>query len=80
MFSRDTLAWIKDPNVLVVGYGGTGIEATKNLLFCIVGAVALWDPQAYTMADRGANFYVMEGSVEGGERRGRPRAWVRCCR
>ena len=52
--------------MLVVGCGGTGVEAAKNLILCVVGAVVLWDPQACAMTDRGANFYVMEGDVKGG--------------
>ena len=52
--------------MLVVGCGGTGVEAAKNLILCNVGAVVLWDPQACVGAERGANFCVTEGDVEEG--------------
>ena len=55
--------------MLVVGCDGTGVEATKNLILCNVGAVVLWDPHVCARTDRGVNFYVTEGGVEEGTSR-----------
>ena len=44
-FGAETLAKLKDLNVLVVGCRGVGVEAAKNLILSNVGAVVMWDPE-----------------------------------
>lgn len=65
-FGGDTVARIKDLNVLIVGCAGAGVEAAKNLILSNVGGVVLWDGAVCAEADRGTNFYVTPGDVAGG--------------
>merc|ERR1719337_657677 len=67
-FGGETLARIKDLNVLVVGCRGVGVETAKNLILSNVGSVVVWDPEAAKPEDRGANFYLADSSI------GKPRA------
>ncbi|OLQ10136.1 Ubiquitin-activating enzyme E1 1 [Symbiodinium microadriaticum] len=43
-FGGETLARMKDINVLVLGCRGVGVETAKNLILSNVGSVTLWDP------------------------------------
>eukprot|EP00421_Protoceratium_reticulatum_P041227 CAMPEP_0168451102 /NCGR_PEP_ID=MMETSP0228-20121227/48465_1 /TAXON_ID=133427 /ORGANISM="Protoceratium reticulatum, Strain CCCM 535 (=CCMP 1889)" /LENGTH=1211 /DNA_ID=CAMNT_0008465713 /DNA_START=29 /DNA_END=3664 /DNA_ORIENTATION=+ len=67
-FGGETLARMKDLNVLVLGCRGVGVETAKNLILSNVGSVTVWDPAPARPEDRGANFYLGEGSL------GKPRA------
>lgn len=68
-FGGDTVARLKDLNVLIVGSGGVGVETAKNLILCNVGGVVVWDPQTCRMSDRGTNFYVTDEHVAAGATR-----------
>eukprot|EP00439_Symbiodinium_sp_Y106_P016868 s8467_g2.t1 len=73
-FGGETLARMKDINVLVLGCRGVGVETAKNLILSNVGSVSLWDPSPATAEETGllgANFYLTESSA------GKPRA-VEC--
>ena len=43
-FGGDTIARLKDLNVLIVGMQGVGVETAKNLILSNVGAVMVCDP------------------------------------
>jgi hypothetical protein len=57
-FGHDTIARLKDLNVLIVGVGGVGVETAKNLILSNVGGVVLFDGRVCEEKDRGSNFYV----------------------
>ena len=57
-YGGDTVARIKDLNVLVVGCKGVGVETSKNLILSNVGSVTIWDPSPSKMPDMGTNFYL----------------------
>lgn len=59
-FGADTLAKLKDINVLIVGLRGTGVETAKNLILSNVGGVTVWDPEPTVIRDLGSNFYLSE--------------------
>ena len=63
-FGAETLAKLKDLNVLVIGCRGVGVEAAKNLILSNVGGVAVYDKQPCEARDRGSNFYVTEEHCE----------------
>jgi len=65
-FGGDTVARLKDLNVLIVGCRGTGVETAKNLILSNVGGVVLWDEDTCAPADRGTNFYVTEDNIDNG--------------
>ena len=65
-FGGDTVARLKDLNVLIVGCGGVGVETAKNLILSNVGGVQIWDPSSCRAADRGTNFYVTDSHVADG--------------
>ena len=65
-FGAETLAKLKDLNVLVVGQRGVGVEAAKNLILSNVGAVVVWDPEPTRMRDLGSNFYLTEAHAAAG--------------
>lgn len=67
-FGGETMARLKDLNVLILGCRGVGVETAKNLILSNVGSVALWDPDTAKVEDCGANFYLSEASA------GKPRA------
>jgi len=67
-FGGETLARMKDLNVLVLGCRGVGVETAKNLILSNVGSVSVWDPAPARTEDRGTNFYLSEQSL------GKPRA------
>eukprot|EP00931_Biecheleriopsis_adriatica_P073771 TRINITY_DN47999_c0_g1_i1.p1 TRINITY_DN47999_c0_g1~~TRINITY_DN47999_c0_g1_i1.p1 ORF type:complete len:1238 (+),score=360.71 TRINITY_DN47999_c0_g1_i1:64-3777(+) len=67
-FGGETLARMKDINVLILGCRGVGVETAKNLVLSNVGSVTVWDPMPARPEDRGANFYLTESSI------GKPRA------
>lgn len=67
-FGGETMARIKDINVLVIGCRGVGIETAKNLILSNVGSITIWDPASVQIEDCGANFYLSSNSV------GKPRA------
>lgn len=67
-FGGDTVARLKDLNVLIIGCRGVGVEAAKNLILTNVGSVSVWDPTPAAMEDLGSNFYLRPESV------GKPRA------
>ena len=62
-FGGDTVARIKDLNVLIVGCKGVGVETAKNLILSNVGAVVVWDPEPAAICDLGTNFYLREHHV-----------------
>ncbi|KAL7550696.1 hypothetical protein ACHAWF_013915 [Thalassiosira exigua] len=62
-FGGDTIARLKDLNVLIVGCAGVGVETAKNLILSNVGGVALWDEAACEEVHRGSNFYVTSDHV-----------------
>lgn len=68
-FGGDTVARLKDLNVLIVGLKGVGVETAKNLILSNVGGVVLCDTGKCVMADRGTNFYVTEEHVAAGTSR-----------
>eukprot|EP00913_Durusdinium_trenchii_P008426 g7913.t1 len=43
-FGGETMARMKDINVLILGCRGVGVEAAKNLILSNVGSVTIWDP------------------------------------
>jgi len=65
-FGGDTIARLKDLNVLIVGCAGVGVESAKNLILSNVGGVVLWDDVPCEEVHRGSNFYVTPRHVEGG--------------
>jgi len=67
-FGGETMARMKDINVLILGCRGVGVETAKNLVLSNVGSVTIWDPEKATPQDRGSNFYITESSI------GKPRA------
>ena len=67
-FGGDTIARLKDLNVLIVGCAGVGVESAKNLILSNVGGVVLWDDVPCEEVHRGSNFYVTPRHVEGGGR------------
>jgi len=62
-FGAETLAKLKDINVLIVGMRGVGVESAKNLILSNVGSVVVWDPEPATARDMGSNFYLTEAHV-----------------
>ena len=66
-FGGDTIARLKDLNVLIVGCAGVGVETAKNLILSNVGGVVLWDDAPCEEVHRGSNFYVTPRHVEGGD-------------
>lgn len=68
-FGGDTVARLKDLNVLILGLRGVGVETAKNLILSNVGGVLLWDCGKCAPADRGCNFYVTDEDVERGRTR-----------
>jgi ubiquitin-activating enzyme E1 len=67
-FGGETLARMKDLNVLIIGCRGVGVETAKNLILSNVGSVTVWDPDTAQIQDLGANFYLSQEDV------GKPRA------
>jgi len=67
-FGGETMARMKDINVLILGCRGVGVETAKNLILSNVGSVTVWDPTPAKPEDRGCNFYLTESST------GKPRA------
>jgi len=59
----ETLAKLKDLNILVIGCKGTGIETAKNLILSNVGSVMVHDNGPTEIRDLGANFYLTEEDV-----------------
>lgn len=66
-FGHDTIARLKDLNVLIIGCAGVGVETAKNLILSNVGCVVLWDDTICMEVHRGTNFYVTPGHVERGD-------------
>jgi hypothetical protein len=66
-FGHDTIARLKDINVLIIGCAGVGVETAKNLILSNVGGVVLWDDTICEEVHRGTNFYVTPGHVERGD-------------
>jgi ubiquitin-activating enzyme E1 len=62
-FGGDTVARIKDLNVLIVGCGGVGAETAKNIILSNVGSVTLYDPEIVHIRDLGSNFYLRQVDV-----------------
>ncbi len=65
-FGAETLAKLKDINVLIIGMRGVGVESAKNLILSNVGSVIVWDPEPTTARDRGTNFYLTAEHVAAG--------------
>lgn len=65
-FGAETLAKMKDLNVLIVGMRGTGVETAKNLILSNVGGVVCWDNEPTRINDLGANFYLTESHAGAG--------------
>lgn len=68
-FGGDTVARLKDLNVLIIGAKGVGVETAKNLILSNVGGVVLCDTGTCVAADRGTNFYITEEHVLDGATR-----------
>ena len=68
-FGAETMAKLKDLNILIVGLRGVGVETAKNLILSNVGAVVVRDPAAAAMRDMGSNFYLSEAHVQAGATR-----------
>ena len=66
-FGHETIARLKDLNVLIIGCGGVGVETAKNLILSNVGGVVLADDKIATEVCRGSNFYVTEEHVTKGD-------------
>ncbi|KAK1745267.1 ubiquitin-activating enzyme E1 [Skeletonema marinoi] len=63
-FGGDTIARLKDLNVLIVGMQGVGVETAKNLILSNVGGVMLYDGGIVCKEEhRGSNFYVTREHV-----------------
>mmetsp|Transcript_33227 Transcript_33227/g.61177 ORF Transcript_33227/g.61177 Transcript_33227/m.61177 type:complete len:1298 (+) Transcript_33227:96-3989(+) len=69
-FGGDTIARLKDLNVLIVGCAGVGVETAKNLILSNVGGVVLYDNEVCKEVHRGSNFYVTPEDVAKGEEEG----------
>uniref|UniRef100_A0A7S4R506 Ubiquitin-activating enzyme E1 C-terminal domain-containing protein n=1 Tax=Ditylum brightwellii TaxID=49249 RepID=A0A7S4R506_9STRA len=65
-FGQDTVARLKDLNVLIIGCRGVGVETAKNLILSNVGGVVVYDSNPCRAVDRGANFYVTDEHVASG--------------
>jgi len=65
-FGGDTIARLKDLNVLIVGCAGVGVETAKNLILSNVGGVVLWDEVVCEEVHRGSNFYVTPEHIQEG--------------
>jgi ubiquitin-activating enzyme E1 len=68
-FGGDTVARLKDLNVLIIGVQGVGVETAKNLILSNVGGVVLNDTGTCQAADRGTNFYITDEHVAAGATR-----------
>lgn len=68
-FGGDTVARLKDLNVLIIGAKGVGVETAKNLILSNVGGVVMCDSGVCKEADRGTNFYITEEHVAAGATR-----------
>jgi ubiquitin-activating enzyme E1 len=68
-FGGDTVARLKDLNVLIIGAQGVGVETAKNLILSNVGGVVLNDAGTCQAADRGTNFYITDEHVAAGATR-----------
>ena len=66
-FGHETIARLKDLNVVIIGCGGVGVETAKNLILSNVGGVVLADDEIATEVCRGSNFYVTEEHVTKGD-------------
>ena len=66
-FGHETIARLKDLNVLIIGCAGVGVETAKNLILSNVGGVVLYDETICTEVHRGTNFYVTPEHVEKGD-------------
>ena len=63
-FGGETIARLKDLNVLIVGMQGVGVETAKNLILSNVGGVMLYDGGVVCKEEhRGSNFYVTREHV-----------------
>lgn len=63
-FGGETIARLKDLNVLIVGMQGVGVETAKNLILSNVGGVMLYDGGIVCKEEhRGTNFYVTREHV-----------------
>ena len=67
-FGGETIARLKDLNVLIVGMQGVGVETAKNLILSNVGGVMVYDGGVVCKEEhRGSNFYVTREHVLEGE-------------
>eukprot|EP00573_Skeletonema_grethae_P012771 CAMPEP_0201693020 /NCGR_PEP_ID=MMETSP0578-20130828/5745_1 /ASSEMBLY_ACC=CAM_ASM_000663 /TAXON_ID=267565 /ORGANISM="Skeletonema grethea, Strain CCMP 1804" /LENGTH=1238 /DNA_ID=CAMNT_0048178481 /DNA_START=27 /DNA_END=3743 /DNA_ORIENTATION=+ len=63
-FGGETIARLKDLNVLIVGMQGVGVETAKNLILSNVGGVMVYDGGVVCKEEhRGSNFYVTREHV-----------------
>ncbi|RNF15388.1 putative ubiquitin-activating enzyme e1 [Trypanosoma conorhini] len=65
-YGLETMVKLISFKVLIVGCGGVGIEAAKNLSMAGVHTIILCDPAKATPKDMGVNFAVTEAALRAG--------------
>lgn len=63
VYGGDTMTKIVALRVLILGLGGVGIEAAKNLALAGVHTISLYDHRTVQPADQGVNFAVTDADV-----------------
>lgn len=63
-YGLETMAKLVSFKVLIVGCGGVGVEAAKNLCLAGVNTLTLYDPKQASALDMGVNFCVTHEAVE----------------
>jgi ubiquitin-activating enzyme E1 len=64
-FGLDTMMRLISLKVLILGCGGVGTEAAKNLALAGVHSIVLHDPRTPKAADLGVNFAITEADLAG---------------
>ncbi|KAG8339883.1 putative ThiF family Ubiquitin activating enzyme E1 putative enzyme active site [Trypanosoma vivax] len=65
-YGLETMAKLISFKVLIVGCGGVGIEAAKNLALAGVHSIILYDPKKAEAKDMGVNFAITEATLQAG--------------
>ena len=50
-------------NVLIIGMGGLGVEVAKNVILAGIKSITLYDNEAVSLRDLGAQFYLTDADI-----------------